>query len=76
MKIGEACPPIGFGEMEFWMQLLSAFGRGAISGTQARDRGAATPPQHYGFDSNLTQALYWFGFEIGNVIVFGKRASG
>jgi hypothetical protein len=55
------------------MHLFNAFGRGAISGTQARERGAAVPPQHYGYDSSLSQALYWFGFEIGNVLVFGKR---
>jgi hypothetical protein len=52
---------------------IGALWRGVISGTQARERSDAVPPQHYGFDASLPQALYWFGFEIGNVIVFGKK---
>jgi len=55
--------------------IFSALWHGVISGTQARERSVATPPEQYGFDASVTQALYWFGFEIGNVIVFGKRSS-
>ncbi|MBD5633801.1 MAG: hypothetical protein IAI49_04905 [Candidatus Eremiobacteraeota bacterium] len=56
------------------MKLVGAIGRGFMNGTRARERSAATPPPHYGYDSSLAQALYWFGFEIGNVAVFGKRS--
>jgi hypothetical protein len=52
---------------------LSALWHGVMSGTQARERSGAVPPQHYGYDASATQALYWFGFEIGNVVVFGKK---
>jgi hypothetical protein len=51
----------------------SALWRGVMSGTQARERGEAVPPQQYGFDTSIAQALYWFGFELGNVVVFGKK---
>jgi hypothetical protein len=52
----------------------SALWRGLVSGTQARERSGAPPPQHYGYDESIPQALYWLGFEIGNVVVFGKKA--
>jgi hypothetical protein len=53
---------------------ISALWHGIMSGTQSRERSGAVPPQHYGFESNVSQALYWFGFEIGNVVVFGKKS--
>jgi hypothetical protein len=55
--------------------IFGALWRGVISGTQSRERSGAVPPQQYGFDASVTQALYWFGFEIGNVVVFGKRST-
>jgi hypothetical protein len=55
-------------------EFATALWRGLISGTQARERSGAPPPQHYGFDGSIAQALYWLGFEIGNVVVFGKKA--
>ncbi len=44
-----------------------------VSGALTKDRASATPPEARGYTGALSQGLYWFGFEISNVVVFGTR---
>ncbi len=53
--------------------LGEALWNGLIAGGFDRDRASATPPEELGYTGSIAQALYWFGFEISNVVVFGAR---
>jgi hypothetical protein len=53
--------------------LGEAFWNGLLAGASERDRASATPPDRRGYTGPIAQALYWFGFELSNVVVFGTR---
>jgi len=53
--------------------LGEAFWNGLLAGGFTHDRASATPPEERGYTGPLSQALYWFGFELSNVVVFGAR---
>ena len=55
-------------------QLFDALWQGMLAGTSARTRAAAPGPQAHGYTSSLSQALYWFAFEIASVVVHGTHA--
>jgi hypothetical protein len=53
--------------------LGEALWNGLLSGAFTRDRASAVPPAERGYAGPIAQALYWFGFELSNVVVFGAR---
>jgi hypothetical protein len=53
--------------------LGEALWNGLLAGGFTKDRASATPPEARGYTGPIAQALYWFGFEISNVVVFGGR---
>ncbi|MDQ2857660.1 MAG: hypothetical protein M3R53_03280 [Candidatus Eremiobacteraeota bacterium] len=56
------------------MQMLfRSLWQGALNGTQTRTREEALLPGRYGFSGSFAQALYWFGFEVANIVVYGGR---
>ncbi len=52
----------------------SALWHGIMNGASARDRASAQQPAMLGIDGSIAQALYWFAFEVSNVVVHGARA--
>ncbi len=56
------------------MQMLfRSLWQGAVNGAQTRTRDEAFLPGRYGFGGSVSQALYWFGFEVANIVVYGAR---
>jgi hypothetical protein len=56
------------------MQTLSAaLWRGLVNGASTPQRASAPTPQGLGFGGSIAQALYWFGFQVANVVVYGSR---
>jgi len=53
---------------------VGAFWHGIKAGAASHDRAGAPAPQTYGFTTSSAQGLYWFGFEIANVVVHGARS--
>lgn len=52
---------------------FSALWQGLVNGAQTKTRDAAAQPQSYGLSASFPQALYWFGFEVANIVVYGAR---
>jgi len=53
--------------------LGEALWNGLLAGAFERDRASAATPAERGYAGAIAQALYWFGFELSNVVVFGAR---
>ena len=52
---------------------IEALRTGILSGAQTRTRDAALLPQRYGLSDSISQGLYWLGFEVANIVVYGAR---
>jgi hypothetical protein len=46
---------------------------GLVNGASTRQRSSAPQPQALGYTGSISQALYWFGFEVTNAVVYGAR---
>jgi len=53
--------------------LVAAFWQGLLNGSNTRDRATARQPQELGYSGSLGQGLYWLGFQVSNVVVYGAR---
>ncbi len=53
---------------------FNALWQGILGGSAVRDRASDSGPDAHGFTSSFAQGLYWFGFEVANVVVQGARA--
>jgi len=51
--------------------LVHAFWLGLVNGANVRERSQAQKPEAQGLSGTIAQAVYWAGFQISNVVVYG-----